>query len=86
MPWNNVDADGYGGRRRLLWLFSRPGWRYTPGVLTAEIGWVTMADGDLGCRYVDISGLAGIARTLLSKPRSRQLPGRPLSPCSTTPQ
>jgi hypothetical protein len=43
-PWEDVEVDWYGGKRKPLWLFSRPAWWYTPGLPPVEIRFVIIAD------------------------------------------
>jgi hypothetical protein len=43
-PWEDVEVDWYGGKRKPLWLFSRPALWYTPGLPPVEIRFVIIAD------------------------------------------
>jgi hypothetical protein len=43
-PWESVEVDWYGGKRKQLWVFSRIALWYTPGLPPVEIRFVLVAD------------------------------------------
>jgi DDE superfamily endonuclease len=43
-PWEDVEVDWYGGKRKKLWVFSRPALWYTPRLPPVEIRFVLVAD------------------------------------------
>src|ERR1700751_6174853 len=43
-PWETVDVDRYGGRRKQLWVFSHTPLWYTPGLPPVAIRYVLVAD------------------------------------------
>jgi hypothetical protein len=49
-PWETVEVDWYGGKRKPLWVFSRPALWYTPGLPPVEIRFVLVADPEAKLR------------------------------------
>jgi DDE superfamily endonuclease len=43
-PWEDIEVDWYGGQRKTLWVFSRTGLWYTPGLPPVDMRYVLVAD------------------------------------------
>jgi hypothetical protein len=43
-PWEHIEVDGYGGKRKLLWVFSRTALWYTPGLPPVALRYVLVCD------------------------------------------